>query len=198
MDRIQIKELAKRQISNNIGIIILMYLAIYAIVILSSYIAVPIAYALGVIMEISLFSVYLRLAGDNVPQFLDIFDIFNNAKLCGNGIILYILISIFTFLWSLLLFIPGIVKSLSYAMAPYILIENEYYMSPMDAIRESQRIMEGHKMELFVLLLSFIGWYLLGVITFGLVMFYADPYINMSLVNFYNEIKDTPEDVQSY
>ena len=198
MDRIQIKELAKRQISNNIGIIILMYLAIYAIVILSSYIAVPIAYALGVIMEISLFSVYLRLAGDNVPQFLDIFGIFNNAKLCGNGIILYILISIFTFLWSLLLFIPGIVKSLSYAMAPYILIENEYYMSPMDAIRESQRIMEGHKMELFVLLLSFIGWYLLGVITFGLVMFYADPYINMSLVNFYNEIKDTPEDVQSY
>lgn len=198
MNRTNIKELAKRQLGNNIGIIVLMYLTIYAIVITASYIAPPIAFFLGAILEISLFSVYLRLADDNPPQFSDIFDIFSNARLCGNGIILYILISIFTFLWSLLFFIPGIIKGFSYAMAPYILIENEYYMSPMDAIRESQRIMEGHKMELFMLSLSFIGWCLLGVLTCGLVMFYVDPYMNMSFVNFYNEIKDTPDGVQTY
>ena len=198
MDRIRIKELAKRQLGSNIGVIVLMYLAIYAIVILASYVAQPIAFFLGAILELSLFSVYIRLADDNPPQFMDIFNIFRNARLCGNGIILYILISIFTFLWSLLLFIPGIIKGLSYSMAPYILIENEYYISPMDAIKESQRIMEGHKMELFILSLSFIGWYLLGIVTCGLAMFYVEPYVNMTFVNFYNEIKEAPDGAQIY
>ena len=78
-------------------------------------------------------------------------------------------------------------------MAPYILIENEYYMTPMDALKESQRIMDGHKMELFVLSISFIGWILLSVLTCGVLMFYVEPYMNMSFVNFYNQIKDKPE-----
>ena len=193
MDRLEIKNLAKRQIGPNIGIIVILYIIVYAIYIASSSLSTIVSSALAIIFELSLFSIYLNLAEGNPPDVKGLFYIFRNAKLCGNGILLYLLISIFTFLWSLLLVIPGIIKSLSYSMAPYILLENEYYMTPMDAIKESQRIMDGHKMELFLLELSFIGWCLLGILTFGLIMFYVEPYINMTFVNFYNTIKDKPE-----
>ena len=193
MNRIELKELAKRQINPYLGIIFLQYIIIFLIIIASSYIAAPISYIFGVILELSLFSVYLNISQDIPPSVKNLFDIFKNGRLCGNGILLYLMISIFSFLWSLLFIVPGIIKSLSYSMAPYILIENDYYMTPMDAIRESQRIMQGHKMELFVLYLSFIGWYLLSFITCGLVMFYVDPYINMTVVNFYNRIKDSSD-----
>lgn len=193
MDRIQIKELAKRQINGQIGTLLVIYLIIYAIFLVASYIIPPLAFALAAILELSLFSIYIKLADNIPPKVADIFDIFKNARLCGNGIILYILMSVFTFLWSLLLVIPGIIKAFSYAMAPLILIENEYYMSPMDAMKESERIMEGHKMELFVLSLSFFGWCLLAALTCGLLMFYVEPYMNMSIVNFYNQIKNEPE-----
>lgn len=193
MDRIQIKELAKAQINGQIGTFLILHLVIYAIVFVASYIIGPLTYALGAIFELAMFSIYLKLSDGTYPKVRDLFDIFRNAKLCGNGIILYILIAAFTFLWSLLLVIPGVIKSLSYAMSPLILIENDYYMTPMDALKESERIMDGHKMELFVLILSFIGWYILSVASCGLLMFYVEPYMNMSLVNFYNQIKDKPE-----
>lgn len=193
MDRIQIKELAKKQINGQIGLFFLIYIIIYAIFLVISNVSGILSGCIGVIMELSLFSLYLGIANGNIPGIKNIFDIFKNARLCGNGIILYLLISIYTFLWSILFIIPGIIKGISYSMAPYILIENEYYMSPSDALKESQRIMEGHKMEFLILLLSFIGWYLLGFLTCGIVMFYVDPYINMSIVNFYNQIKDESE-----
>ena len=193
MDRIAIKELAKRQIAEQIGILIIIYLIVNILIISASYITYPIAYVLGILFELSIYSIYLKLSDGAAPEIKSIFQIFKNVRLCGNGIILYLLTSIFTFLWSLLLIVPGIIKAYSYAMAPYILIENEYYMTPMDALKESQRIMDGHKMELFVLSISFIGWILLSVLTCGVLMFYVEPYMNMSFVNFYNQIKDKPE-----
>lgn len=75
-------------------------------------------------------------------------------------IVLSILQWIFVFLWSLLFVIPGIIASYRYRMAVYLLIDHPE-MSPMDCIRESKRMMDGHKTELFVLDLSFIGWNLL-------------------------------------
>lgn len=196
MDRIKLKELAKNQISGNIGIIFLMYIIIFAIISVLALIPAVgyvLIYLAAFIFEMQLVIIYLSLTRGAKPEVSNLFDIFKNQRLCGNSIVLYLLIYVFTYLWSLLLVVPGIIKSLSYAMAPFIMAENEYYMSPRDAIKESMRIMEGHKMDLFKLCLSFIGWYLLAMLTCGILTIYVEPYFQATLANFYNEIKDTPE-----
>lgn len=79
-------------------------------------------------------------------------------------------------LWTLLLVIPGIVKSYEYRMVPYILSENPS-MESKEAFRRSREMMYGNKFDAFVLDLSFIGWKFLGAITFGLVdVFWTNPY----------------------
>ena len=94
-----------------------------------------------------------------------------------------------TFLWSLLFVIPGIVKSYAYALQPYLLADcpNVRYD---DSLRLSERMMRGHKWELFVLQLSFIGWGLLSAVTCGLVWaLYAGPYYNQTVAQFYLEVR---------
>lgn len=196
MDRINLKETAKQQISGNLGVFLLMSIVITAITLLLSVIPAAgglLAFVAGAILEMQFIIIFLALSNGILPEFKNLFDIFSNSRLCGNAILLYILMSVFTFLWSLLLFVPGIIKALSYSMAPYILAENEYYMSPQDAIKESMRIMEGHKMDLFILELSFIGWFLLTSVTCGIAGIYVIPYYQATLTNFYKEIKDTSE-----
>lgn len=99
-----------------------------------------------------------------------------------------LLTRLFIFLWSLLLFIPGIIKAFSYSMTSYIIAENPT-IDPMDAISKSQEMMRGHKFELFMLHLSFIGWYLLGIITFGIALFFVIPYVQTAVANFYVELR---------
>lgn len=100
----------------------------------------------------------------------------------------YILLSVFTFLWSLLLIIPGIIKSLSYAQALYIMKDNPE-ISVMEAIGRSQKMMKGHKWELFWLGLTFIGWALLIIPTLGTITLYVTPYFNATLVAYYEDLK---------
>ena len=95
---------------------------------------------------------------------------------------------LFIFLWSMLFCIPGIVKSYSYAMTPYILAKYPN-VEAKEALKLSMRIMNGHKLELFILDLSFIGWNLLGGLTFGLLnLFYVSPYMSISRAGFLDEV----------
>ena len=96
---------------------------------------------------------------------------------------------IFIFIASILSTIIFCIKSLSYFMAPFILADNPN-ISPVQAITESRKIMNGHKMDLFLLGLSFIGWGLLVLITFGLLYIYVFPYMLITLQNFYDRIKN--------
>jgi uncharacterized membrane protein len=105
-----------------------------------------------------------------------------------NSLLAWLLTSIFTFLWSLLFIIPGIIKGLAYSMTPYILAENPE-MDAMKAIDQSQEMMKGHKMDLFMLYLSFIGWFILTIFTFGVGMIFLMPYINTTVANFYLELR---------
>lgn len=100
-----------------------------------------------------------------------------------------ILVPVFTFLWSLLFFIPGIIKNFSYAMTFYILNDHPEY-SATQAITESRKMMKGHKWELFVLYLSFIGWDLLSFLTLGILeIVYVAPYRAAAVAGFYDAIK---------
>jgi uncharacterized membrane protein len=69
----------------------------------------------------------------------------------------------------------------------YILAENED-ISAIEAIKESARIMKGNKFRLFKLGLSFIGWFILGMITLGIGFLWIMPYYTITLTNFYKEI----------
>lgn len=96
---------------------------------------------------------------------------------------------LFIFLWSLLFIIPGIVKSYAYRMIPYLLAENPE-LDRRRAFEISQNMMMGHKMEAFVLDLSFIGWGILGGITLGISnIFFARPYQNATYAEYYAAIK---------
>ena len=87
-------------------------------------------------------------------------DLFSQFHRLGDGFCMNFLVGLFTFLWSLLLVIPGIIKQYSYAMTPYILAENPG-MTATEAITKSRRVMDGNKWRLFCLGFSFIGWGLL-------------------------------------
>ena len=100
-----------------------------------------------------------------------------------------ILSTIYIFLWTLLLIIPGIIKSYSYALTPYILVEHPE-MSANEAIEESMRLMDGHKFDLFYLQLSFIGWWLLGILTLGLGFLWIIPYMLQTNTQFYLNLKE--------
>jgi uncharacterized membrane protein len=101
------------------------------------------------------------------------------------------LVVLFTALWGFLFFIPGLIKALSYSMTNYVLVDHPG-IGAFDAIKESQRIMEGHKLDLFILQLSFIPWNLLVVATCGLAAFYVTPYVQQTYANFYLTIKAAP------
>jgi hypothetical protein len=102
-----------------------------------------------------------------------------------------ILIYIFVFLWSLLLFVPGIVALYRYRQAIYIMLDHPEY-SALQCIRESKRMMRGRKGELFVLDLSFFGWVLLGIIPFAMV--WVMPYTGITYANYYNALRVLDEE----
>ena len=99
-----------------------------------------------------------------------------------------LLTGIFTFLWSLLFVIPGIIKSISYSMAMYVLAENKG-KNAMECINESKAMTEGHKMDLFLLGLSFMGWILLTIVTCGIAYIWVGPYMSTTFANAYRSLK---------
>ena len=95
---------------------------------------------------------------------------------------------LFTFLWSLLFIIPGIVKCFSYSMTPFILEEHPE-LGANEAIDHSRAMMKGHKFDLFWLILSFIGWGFLCLFTFGIGYLWLVPYMDTSISAFYEDVK---------
>lgn len=110
------------------------------------------------------------------------------TKAFGESIILNLLQSVFIFLWSMLFVIPGIVKTYSYAMSYYIANDNPG-LSANECITKSREMMRGHKWQLFCLDLSFVGWYIIGSLCFGLGTLLVVPYHEVARANFYAELK---------
>ena len=98
------------------------------------------------------------------------------------------LVRLFTFLWALLLIIPGIMKAFSYALTPYVLLD-EPELTARQAITRSCEIMQGRRWKLFCLSLSFIGWGILSLLTFGIGFLWLAPYMNASIAAFYEDAR---------
>ncbi|EEK80166.1 DUF975 family protein [Bacillus cereus] len=99
----------------------------------------------------------------------------------------YLLMYVYLILWTLLLIIPGIIKSFSYSMTYFILNDHPEYTANQ-AITESRRMMNGHKMDYFLLCLSFIGWFILSILTIGIGFLWLAPYFYATSAAFYEEI----------
>ncbi|GHT12744.1 membrane protein [Bacteroidia bacterium] len=106
----------------------------------------------------------------------------------GRTLGLSLLVAVYTYLWTLLLIIPGIIKHYSYAMAFYI-AQDEPTLSAEQAIQKSMQIMRGNKAKLFCLDLSFIGWALLCVLTCGIGYLWLAPYVATARAAFYEDLK---------
>ncbi len=110
---------------------------------------------------------------------------FNNY---GHIVLTSLLRAVYIFLWTILLVIPGIVKSYSYAMTLFIMKDHPE-LAYDEAIEASMAMMKGHKMKLFRLDLSFIGWIFLGIITAGIGLLFVAPYMAVARAAFYDELK---------
>lgn len=131
-------------------------------------------------------SYFLKLSRHESVEFSELFSGFS---LFSANFVLYLLTTIFSFLWGLLLIVPGIIAAISYSMAYYIMNDNPG-ISGMEAIRRSKEMMYGHKMRFFEMWLSFLGWFILGAVTMGLGMLYAVPYYRAAKANFYLDLKE--------
>jgi uncharacterized membrane protein len=131
----------------------------------------------------------ISLSNRNNPQVEQVFKGFNDF---GRSCLTYILMMIFVILWTLLLIIPGIMKSYSYVMVFYILAEDPD-IQPMEALKKSEEMMQGHRMRLFYLHLRFLGWAILAIFTLFIGYFFLAPFSASAQYKFYEDLKgDTP------
>ena len=193
MDRVALKTKAKAQIKGKIGILFVITLVIGIVSSVASGVLslIPVVGSLLATIivtpafSLSMVRVYLLVIKDQKPEVKDAFSGFDDF---WSAFKVTFLVGLFTFLWSLLFIIPGIIKSISYSMSMFILAENKG-KSALDCINESKQMTEGHKAELFVLALSFIGWILLGSLTLGIAYIWVIPYMEATFANAYQSLK---------
>lgn len=152
------------------------------------------AYILSVIISIfsnglltfGYYSYFLKISRNEEVKY---YELLKKFKLFIPCVSIALLVGIFTLLGTLLFIIPGIIAYINYYFVFYIALDNPE-LDDIEVLKASKEIMYGHKFEFFVLIISFFGWYILGLFTFGLLYFWLTPYMMVTFANFYNEIKD--------
>lgn len=179
MNRAELKSQAKGILSANywpiIGATVLVMAILAAVASVPGIGSIASYFIIPVNLGLTLYIVGLIDGGK--PSITDIFTNAFDGRYYLRRVGGYAWMMLFTFLWSLLFAIPGIVKAYSYALTPYILAKYPEVQAK-EALKVSMKIMDGKKAELFVLQLSFIGWAMLAGITFGLLgIFFVIPYM---------------------
>ena len=158
---------------------------------------VSIGLIIGLLLKIFIFNPVAVGCYEFFKENIDDNDTTLDVLMTGFGDYLHVFITLFLrdlflFLWTLLFIIPGFVKLYSYRMVPYIIKDNPE-LSATEVITLSRQMMRGNKFNAFILDLSFIGWYILGMLTFGLVIiFWTQPYKQSTNAALYLEIKEHP------
>ena len=197
--RAELKDNAKQQLKGNWLIAVLVFFCYTALTQLTdiefTYSISESMYGVGVTIiglliygpltiGVSRFS--LKLAkGDSNIKFKDLFSGFDVFL---KSLIMNIIIMICVFVGTILFIIPGVIVQIMFSQANYILAENPE-KSFMECLKESSRMMKGYKMDYFILELSFIGWAILSLLTFGIGFLWLIPYFEITVTNFYLKIK---------
>ncbi|MCR5734618.1 MAG: DUF975 family protein [Lachnospiraceae bacterium] len=191
--RAELKEQAKRQMEGKIGNLIVCCL-VYMLIAAAASALGRITWIISVVLTLLVLPavgfgwllICLRVTYGEEPSVNTLFEPFKDNY--PKVLVTSLLVGLFTFLWSLLLIVPGVIMGIAYSQSLLILAENPD-MEPMDCIRASKDMMMGRKMDYFVLMLSFIPWFLLVAITCGLAALYVGPYASLTEINFYHRIK---------
>ena len=133
------------------------------------------------------FTIYfLKFLKDEESNLNQLFEGFKNY---GSVLVTYLLYTIYILLWALLFIIPGIIAQMKYSQVWFIMAEDNE-ISGNDALKKSKEMMDGFKMQYFLLALSFIGWILLAMLTCGIGLLWVVPYIQTSYAKFYEALKE--------
>jgi len=143
------------------------------------------AFLIGGVLQLGYAGFLLKQHDGKETRFGDLFSQFDRF---GTGFAQRFLRILYVTLWSLLFIIPGIIKEYSYAMTPFILADHPN-LTASQAIDASKEMMEGHKMDLFILSLTFIGWDLLAALTLNLGYIALNPYQNAAYAAFYRQLQ---------
>ncbi len=176
------KTTAKQNLQNKWGISIVGMIILFAAESASNFLSILI-----LPINVGYARLHTNITKKDPEKIEDLIVGFSNNYL-GNLVALLLRI-ILVLLWMLLLIIPGIIKSMAYALTEYILQDDDFKEDGFEALKLSEKMMSGHKAELFWLLLSFIGWILLVPFTLGLLLFYVVPYISQTMSVYYQERK---------
>ena len=149
---------------------------------------IPIGLFVQYPMVFALYMVFLQLVRDQQkPSVGNLFKVFKSPYYMKSVAVMF-LMNLYIFFWSLLFCIPGIIKSLSYMMAPYIMIDNPE-MKADDAIKLSMEMMKGKKGKLFLIILGYVGFVFLSYLACGIPLLFVIPYYMAVLPKFYEEVK---------
>lgn len=193
-DRKEMKLKAKESLKGNFGAaiiacLIILLLAIIPTIantilgddsIMSTIISIVVE-VLAVFLSVGLSKFYMDIA---IKGKGEVKTLFWGSNLYVKAFMISLIISIATILGTILFIVPGVVVALMYSQAIYVMIDNPD-MSVTECLQTSRAIMKGYKWDYFVFELSFIGWYLLIIVTLGLAYFYAVPYFTTASVNYY-------------
>ena len=190
INRKELKAAARAQIKGNVGTFFGLSLVLGIILSVSAITFVGPFILLGPLyLGLSMFSIEVVRTSNGKFE-----TGFKGFKQFVTAFIASLLMTLFTSLWALIFIFPAFIAIFRYSMTFYIIADNPS-ISGSEAIKKSKEMMKGYKWELFVLFFSFFWWYVLGVITFGLAYIYVIPYVEATVVNFYEKIK--PENPSS-
>lgn len=198
MNRQELKEWSKNKIKSNMWLLLGMILVssiITGFTIGGSYNSETGTYSSGYnigfifyFVEVGLYAAISSYVNGGSIEFKDLFKYSSDFVRC---LLTRIIESVFVALWTLLLIVPGIIKAFAYSLVPFLLADSNYKdLGYMDILKKSEEMMNGHKMDYFVLFLSFIGWHILAIFTLGILEIWIIPYQTTATVKFLNDIKE--------
>lgn len=201
MNRQELKEWSKNKIKSNMWLLLGMILVssiITGFTIGSSYNSETGTYSSGYnigfifyFVEVGLYAAISSYVNGGSIEFKDLFKYSSDFVRC---LLTRIIESVFVALWTLLLIVPGIIKAFAYSLVPLLLADSNYKdLGYMDILKKSEEMMNGHKMDYFMLCLSFIGWHILAIFTCGILEIWVMPYQYVAQVKFLSDVKAASE-----
>ena len=200
MNFIEIKEEAKKLTSKNIlkfwKSSLLVFASSIALTIILGIISGGVLAFITELLALPLYIGFIRyILGLTRKEEVSLADIFQDYKKIGLIVVTLIIGYVLIAIGYILLIIPGIMIAFSLVMVGYLLADSKE-TNPSEArniIRQSREMMNGYKMDYFIFELSFIGWYLLGIITFGIAYIYVIPYFTFANTLYYQRLKERRE-----
>nr|WP_275984021.1 DUF975 family protein [Paenibacillus hamazuiensis] len=179
---------AREQLKGRWGVAILtcfIYVVIVSIVNAIPYIGGLAVFLMSGAFALGLVVFFLNFPRGGKPEVVQLFSGFDRFWPAFG---LAFMVGLFTLLWTLLLIVPGIIAAYRYSQVFFIMNDNPN-IGIMDAIRASSEMMQGQKVKLFLLQLSFIWWFLLCLVTLGIGFLWLYPYVMTATANFYEDLK---------